>query len=82
MSTLGEEVANALRWNYAVPRNVVTADVEGGWVTLRGTVDQNYQKSSAEADVLRVIGVLGVKNEIVVRPLEHADLALMAVKAL
>jgi osmotically-inducible protein OsmY len=67
MSTLSSVVANALHWDYALPRNAVTAEVEESWVILHGTVDQDYQKSSAEADVLRLTGVLGVRNEIVVR---------------
>ena len=82
MSMLSSEVANALHWDYALPRNAVTAEIKGGWVILHGTVDQNYQKSSAEADIHRLTGVLGVKNEIIVRSLDHMDLALLAAKAL
>lgn len=65
---LTAEVENALHWDFSIPRHAVTAEVKGGWVTLRGTVERPYQKSSAEADVRRLAGVIGVKNEIVVRP--------------
>jgi osmotically-inducible protein OsmY len=68
MKDLHDAVANALFWDMAVPRHRVTAHVvEGGWVILRGVVEKAYQKSCAEADVRRVKGVLGVRNEISVR---------------
>ena len=68
MKALHEAITNALFWDYAVPRNRVTANiVEGGWVILRGEVAVAYQKSCAEADVRRLNGVLGVRNEIAVR---------------
>ncbi len=60
------EVANALYWDLAVPKHRVTADVNGGVVTLRGVVEQNYQKSCAEATVRRVPSVIGVRNEITI----------------
>jgi osmotically-inducible protein OsmY len=67
MTDLLAEVANALHWDCAIPRHRVTAEVVGGTVTLRGIVDRPYQKSCAEATVLRVPGVIGVKNEIVLQ---------------
>ncbi len=76
------EVANALHWDYSIPRDTITAEVADGWVTLRGTVAEKYQKSSAEADVLRLADVVGVKNEIVVRPLHQIELANLAAPGL
>ena len=67
MADLRADVANALYWNFAVPRNRVTADVDRGVVTLRGVVGRAYQRSCAEATVRRVPGVTGVRNEIAVR---------------
>jgi osmotically-inducible protein OsmY len=61
------EVANALYWDLAIPRHSVTVDVKGGWVTLHGVVERDYQKSCAEATVRRVPGVIGVKNEVAIR---------------
>ncbi len=61
-------VLNALYWDLAVPRDRVCATCEQGWVTLTGEVDRPYQKSSAEADVRRIRGVVGVTNEITVGP--------------
>jgi hypothetical protein len=67
MLDIRAEVANALHWDIAIPRHRVTVDVDGGRVTLQGTVEWAYQRSLAEADVRRVPGVTGVKNEIAVR---------------
>jgi BON domain len=64
------EVANALHWDIAIPRHRVTAKVDDSWVTLQGVVEWAYQRSLAEADVRRVPGVTGIKNEIAVRGLD------------
>jgi hypothetical protein len=67
MVDIRAEVANALYWDIAIPRHRVTAEVDGGRVTLQGVVEWAYQRSLAEADVRRVPGVTGIKNEIAVR---------------
>jgi osmotically-inducible protein OsmY len=61
---VAEAVANALHWDFAVPRHRVFAHCDGGWVTLTGEVERAYQRSAAEADVRRVEGVRGVTNAI------------------
>src|SRR5271169_3037406 len=71
MIDIRAEVANALHWDIAIPRHRVTAEVDGGWVTLRGVVERAYQRSLAEADVRRVPGVTGIKNEIAVRAVDY-----------
>jgi osmotically-inducible protein OsmY len=67
MSRIGAEVENALYWDLAVPRYRVTAEVDGGVVTLHGVVERAYERSSAEVTVRRVPGVLSVRNRIAVR---------------
>ena len=71
MLDIRAEVANALHWDIAIPRHRVTAKVEGGRVTLQGLVEWAYQRSLAEADVRRVPGVIGIKNEIAVRGVDY-----------
>jgi osmotically-inducible protein OsmY len=63
-------VLNALHWDLAVPRNRLNIQVEDGWVTLSGMVDLPYQRSCAEFDALHVPGVVGVKNQIRLAPLD------------
>ena len=61
------EIANALHWNSAIPSHAPSAEADNGFVTLRGVVDQAYQKSYAEAVVRRVPGVVDVRNNIAIR---------------
>ncbi len=68
---LHARVANALHWNLAIPRNRIDVRVDGAWVTLRGVVERSYEKSCAEALAQRVPGIVGVRNEIEVRPPEN-----------
>jgi hypothetical protein len=71
MLDIRAEVVNALHWDIAIPRHRVTAKVDGGWVTLQGVVECAYQRFLAEADVRRVPGVTGIKNEIAVREVDY-----------
>ncbi len=73
MANIQDQVLNALHWDLAVPRGHLAVKVDAGWVTLSGEVDLPYQKSCAEADVLKVQGVVGVRNEIAVRGLLPRD---------
>ena len=65
---VADAVANALHWDFALPRHRVVAHCDDGWVTLTGEVERTYQRSAAEADALRVKGVRGVTNAITVSP--------------
>ena len=67
MMDIRSEVANALRWDPAIPPHRVNAEVDGGLVILEGVVDRAYQKSYAEAIARRVPGVIDVRNRIVIR---------------
>ncbi len=61
---IAASVLNALYWDCAVPSDRVSAKCEKGWVTLTGEVERPYQRSSAEADVRKIRGVVGVTNAI------------------
>ena len=67
-----EEIAAAavdrLRWDASVPSGAVKARVEKGWVTLSGEVDWRYQQDAALSDVRGLWGVIGVSNDIAVKP--------------
>jgi osmotically-inducible protein OsmY len=70
---IAQSVLSALKWNTRVPADKITATVSEGWVTLKGRVDWQYQRASAESVVRDLIGVRGVTNGIVVQP--HASAA-------
>jgi osmotically-inducible protein OsmY len=61
-------VMTALQWDLAVPRDRVHVSVDRGWVTLKGKVNREYEKSCAEADARMTSGVAGVTNEIIFEP--------------
>ena len=66
-SEIAESVVNSLKWHVWVP-NVVQATVENGWVTLTGTVAWDYQRNSAVEAVKYLLGVIGVSNNITLKP--------------
>jgi osmotically-inducible protein OsmY len=65
---LAESIARALEMDSLVPDDKVKVSVSGGWVTLRGEVDWDYQRKEAQRAVRTLTGVKGVSNLITVRP--------------
>jgi osmotically-inducible protein OsmY len=67
-----EEIASSavdrLKWDGSVPKDAVKVSVEKGWVTLTGEVDWHYQQDAATDDVRGLWGVVGVSNQITVKP--------------
>src|ERR1700730_11955836 len=52
----------ALAWDALVPTEKVHVTVPKGWVTLKGSVDWQYQRDEAERVVRRLTGVKGVTD--------------------
>ncbi len=65
---IAEAAISRLSWNVSVPRDRVAVRVEGGWITLTGELDWNYQRSAAEQDMRGLLGVVGVSNQTTLRP--------------
>jgi len=61
---IARSVQSALAWTSPLPADAVKALVEGGWVTLSGHVDWQYQKEAANAAVRYLVGVTGVSNQL------------------
>jgi osmotically-inducible protein OsmY len=59
---------SALLWNTLVPEERIKVMVEKGWITLSGEVDWNYQRDNAFKAVRSLLGVVGVSNDITLRP--------------
>ena len=78
---IAKSALSALNWDIEVPGNSVTVKVEKGWITLSGNVDWYFQSSAAEADVRKLRGVLGVTNEIKIRPQVQASDVRSKIKA-
>jgi osmotically-inducible protein OsmY len=67
-SEIALAVVNALKWNTSVPADNVTVTVSNGWITLKGELDWNYQKEAASRAVRDLLGVVGLINDIKVKP--------------
>ena len=73
----------ALEWDASVSVENLDVTVSKGWVTLKGTVEWQYQKNDAERVVRRLTGVTGVSNLITVKPgVTPSDLKQKIEKAL
>lgn len=57
-----------LAWDVSVPRDAFKVAVDKGWVTLSGVAEWHYQRDAADQDVRGLYGVVGVSNQIGLRP--------------
>ena len=73
---IARSVENGLEWSTSVPTGAIKTMVEGGWVTLTGNVDWQYQKQAAADSVRYLLGVTGVSDQIAIKP----KVAMSAVK--
>ncbi len=64
---IARSVENVLQWATFLPKDHVKVMVEGGFVTLTGDVDWEYQRQPATAAVRYLIGVTGVSDQIVIK---------------
>ena len=58
----------ALKWHVWVPADV-QVNVAQGWVTLKGQVNWEYQRTAAKEAVCFMAGVKGVTNDITLKPM-------------
>src|SRR3954468_6959026 len=58
----------ALESNLSVPADKIKVTVSKGWVKLEGEVEWQYQKNAAEHAVRDLTGVIGVINQITIKP--------------
>ncbi|SBR51569.1 MULTISPECIES: BON domain-containing protein [unclassified Halomonas] len=65
---IARAVKNTLEWNIFVPNDPLKVMVENGWVTLSGMVPWDYQRRLAETSIRYLAGVVGVSNQIVIKP--------------
>lgn len=66
---IARTIASIFQWNTQVPKDKIRVEVAQGWVTLEGTVDWHFQKTAAESVVRGLMGVKGITNSIVVKPI-------------
>jgi osmotically-inducible protein OsmY len=70
--TSDDEIARraieTMKWSTLVPDGHVQIVVQNGHVTLTGSLDWNYQRAGTESAVAGIAGVVGVTNDITLRP--------------
>ena len=65
---IAQSATNILSWTSPLPAQTFKVLVEGGWLTLSGDVEWQYQRQDAADSVRNLQGVKGVSNQIAVRP--------------
>lgn len=65
---IAQKALNILNWSVQVPPDGIKVEVENAWVTLKGTVEWQYQKQAAKSAVRRLSGVRGLCNIIKIEP--------------
>jgi len=65
---IARDLVAQLKFELPYSYESIKSVVKGGWVTLEGELEWNYQRTRAENTALRVKGVLGVSNHIKLAP--------------
>ena len=65
---IARDAVKEIQSHISLPGDKIKVTVKGGWVTLEGTVEWQYQKDAAESKLREVVGVRGVVNNINLEP--------------
>lgn len=68
---IARSVENVLEWSSFGPTGSIKVMVEKGWVTLKGQVRWEFERSGAASVVRHLMGVTGVSNQITLK--KHAS---------
>lgn len=61
-------IVERFSWDTTIPKGAVKAQVEDGWVCLRGEVRRHFEKEATETAVRTLAGVIGVIDHVTVTP--------------
>ncbi|MDI9332930.1 MAG: BON domain-containing protein [Cytophagales bacterium] len=78
---IARTAADILAWSTTLPKDQIKAMVEGGWVTLSGEVDWEYQRQSAARSLRYLHGVRGISNQISIKPVVFASTVKSEIEA-
>jgi osmotically-inducible protein OsmY len=78
---IAESSRNILNWTGSLPEDGIKVLVEGGWLTLSGDVEWQYQRQVAAECVRNLVGVIGVSNQIGLRPSLSASVVKSDIEA-
>lgn len=68
-----KRVLDTIRWSTVIPDGALVVKVEGGWVTLTGLVEWNYQKTAVTDAIKDLEGVVGISNLLQVKAHTSGD---------
>ena len=78
---IAESAKNILGWTSSLPADAIKVMVEGGWLTLSGDVEWQYQRQDAAHSVRYLLGVTGVSNQIAIKPSVSATVVKSDIEA-
>ena len=78
---IAASATNILGWTGSLPEGAVKVLVEGGWLTLSGDVEWQYQRQDAADSVRYLLGVTGVSNQIAIKPTLSAGVVKSDIEA-
>lgn len=64
---IAQSAKNILDWGSSLPYDSVKVMAEGGWVTLTGQVDWQFQKQAAAENIRFLLGLKGITNQILIK---------------
>jgi osmotically-inducible protein OsmY len=65
---IARDAVHELESHISIPSDQIKLTVKNGWVTLEGSVEWQYQKALAESAVKKLRGVIGIINNIEIKP--------------
>lgn len=78
---IANSAKNVIGWTSSLPADAVKVMVEGGWVTLSGDVEWQFQRQDAADSVRYMVGVTGVSNQIAIKPTLSATVVKSDIEA-
>lgn len=69
---IAERALRIIKWDTTIPDDAIQVTVQHGLVTLNGQVDWHFQRYAAESSVRKLSGVIGVVNDVYIKPVPAA----------
>ena len=78
---IAESAKNILNWTSSEGSDAIKVMVEGGWLTLTGNVEWQFQRQAATDSVRHLLGITGVSNQIAIKPSLSASVVKSDIEA-
>ena len=78
---IAESAKKILDWTSSLPADSVKVMVEGGWLTLTGNVEWQYQRQNAQDRIRYLSGITGISNQIAIKPSLSATIVKSDIEA-